>query len=123
MDNPKINIQEFQLADNGVSMGRKHWDLATILQASKDLPQYDLQLSAIDLNVQPWNFNSIDGFIYHAKRIENANFDHPIIQAPWGYIIDRWHRVAKAILEGRTTIKAVRLNVMPEPDKIDEGSN
>ena len=121
MENPKVNIDKFYLADNSVVLGKKHWYISTILQAAKDLTPYDLQLSAIDIGVQPWSIGSIDGFLYHAKRVEKAVLKYPVIQAPWGYIIDGWHRVSKAILEGKTTIMAVRLNVMPEPDKIDEG--
>lgn len=40
----------------------------------------------------------------------------PIILDDLGYITDGWHRVAKAILEGKETIKAVRIQNMPAPD-------
>ena len=36
-----------------------------------------------------------------------------------GYIADGWHRVIKALVEGRQTIKAIRIQEMPEPDGVD----
>lgn len=111
--NPKIEIDKFYLNDGGYSEGNKRWDMQIIIDASKGLPIYDLQLSAVDLAVRPWCNNNLLDFLYHINRINNANLDYPIIQGPGGYIIDGWHRVSKAILNGETTIKAVRLNVMP----------
>jgi hypothetical protein len=119
--NPQVIIERFFLNDGGVTIGCKHWDMGTILASVENLPVYDLQLSAIDLNTEPWSgSNNIDNFLYHTKRTQEADLSYPIIQAPWGYIIDGWHRVCKAILQGETTIKAVRLNVMPQPDRIEK---
>jgi len=32
---------------------------------------------------------------------------------PDGFIMDGWHRVVKALVEGRQTIKAVRFETLP----------
>ena len=37
--------------------------------------------------------------------------------------MDGGHRLCKAILEGRKTIKAVQFTTMPEPDEIHELSS
>jgi hypothetical protein len=120
-ESPKVKIDRFMLDTNGVSLGRKHWSIDTILRAVEGLPEYDLQLSAIDLNVSVWRggVDSIYEFIWQMNRVNNADLSYPIIQTPWGYICDGWHRVCKAVLQGDTTIKAVRLVVMPDPDSID----
>ena len=66
----------------------------------------------------PYTYVSL--FLYHAKRIEECDLKYPIILDPAGSIIDGWHRVVKAILKGKTEIKAFKLIVMPEPDVIGE---
>ena len=120
-NNPIVKIDPFIFGTNGVVLDKKRWEIDTILRATEGLPIYDLQLSAIDLNESPWNgSDNIYNYIWHIDRINKSDLSYPIIQAPWGYIIDGWHRVCKAILNGDTTIKAVRLIVMPEPDKIED---
>ena len=122
MKNFKIEIEDFHVVDGGCFLGNKRWDNGTLFNAAKGIEPYDLQLSAIDLESSPWNCDTFYNFLFHAKRIENSDMSFPIIQMPTGYIVDGWHRIAKAILRGDETIKCVRLKTMPEPDSIDDGS-
>lgn len=55
----------------------------------------------------------------HAKLIEEANLEHPIILAADGRVMDGMHRVCKAWIQGCLTIKAVRFEHDPDPDHID----
>ena len=52
----------------------------------------------------------------HARLILGTDLQHPIILSADGRVMDGMHRVAKAYLEGRATIPAVRLEFAPEPD-------
>ena len=54
------------------------------------------------------------------KRVQETDLDHPLILDEEGFIMDGWHRVAKALLEGRETIKAVRFETTPAPDYLEE---
>jgi len=60
----------------------------------------------------------------HARRIQEADLAHPVILAADGGLMDGGHRLARAWLEGRKTIAAVRFAVDPEPDWVvpDSGS-
>ena len=58
--------------------------------------------------------------VEHFVRIEKVNMDYPIILDPNGQIFDGAHRVAKAMTNGQTTIKAVKVEVMPPPDEVVE---
>ena len=59
-------------------------------------------------------------FLYHLKRVNDTNLDYPVILDDEGVICDGWHRVAKAYLEGRPTVKAIRLLEMPDASgKVD----
>ena len=53
----------------------------------------------------------------HARRIQEATFDHPIILSAEGHLLDGFHRVAKAYLLGMTEIPAVQLEVNLPPDR------
>ena len=75
---------------------------------------------SIDLSYSPWNLGNMEGIIYHINRVSEVNFDHPIILDDFGQIRDGYHRIAKAIIEGKDTIKAVRLKEMPPIDGKEE---
>ena len=58
---------------------------------------------------------------YHrGKRVNQCSLEYPIILDEVGQIADGYHRLCKAILEGKETIKAIRLLEMPAPDRISE---
>ena len=115
----KVEIEDFHVCDGGCRLGNKRWDNGTLFNAAKGIEPYDMQISAIDLESAPWNIDSFYYFLYHSKRVLEADMSYPIIQMPTGYIIDGWHRLAKAILNGDETIKCIRLKTMPEPDDIE----
>ena len=54
----------------------------------------------------------------HCRRIEAADLDRPIILNSDGSLMDGGHRLAKAILEGKESVRAVQFVAMPEPDEI-----
>ena len=53
----------------------------------------------------------------HAKRIQQATFEHPVILSAEGYVMDGMHRICKAHMLEMTTIQAVQFSVNPEPDE------
>jgi hypothetical protein len=52
----------------------------------------------------------------HARSIENADLSVPVILAADGQVLDGMHRIAKAVLCGRTSVTAQRLATDPDPD-------
>jgi hypothetical protein len=52
------------------------------------------------------------------KLIEEADLAYPILLAADGRVMDGMHRVAKAVLDGRESILAVRFAATPDPDHI-----
>ena len=54
----------------------------------------------------------------HARLIAETELRYPIILGADGRVMDGMHRVAKAYLEGRATVAAVRLEADPEPDYV-----
>lgn len=110
-----VKIDEFSINDCNYQLGDYKYKVTDLIEVSKNIKSFDLPLQGIDLSVRPWGENmTIDSYIYHANRMSKADLKYPIILDNRGYICDGWHRVTKAIIEGRTTIKAVRLTIMPD---------
>lgn len=57
----------------------------------------------------------------HVRLIEEADLSYPIILSVSGAVMDGMHRVAKAMLEGRSEIEAVQFDEDPEPDHVGLG--
>ena len=53
------------------------------------------------------------------KRVQQADLNCPIILDESGFVMDGWHRIAKALFEGRKTIKAVRFRETPPCDYVE----
>lgn len=60
---------------------------------------------------------SLREMVMHWKAAEAADLETPIILDEDGIIMDGRHRLMKAMLLGNTTIKAVRFDKNPAPDK------
>lgn len=116
----KVKIEDFNYRENTYSSNGKIYRATDIIELAKDLEEFDLPLCGIDIGLYPWGDPSIKSFIYHVKRSNDSDLSYPIILDDTGYICDGWHRVVKAILEGREYIKAKRLNVMPDPEEIKD---
>lgn len=110
-------ISSFNYLENSFEDGDKVYRVKDLIKAAEGLEQFDMPLAGIATHGWPWAGANIKSFIYHMKRVQEADMGYPIILATDGYICDGWHRVCKAILEGRSYIRAVRLEVMPEPDR------
>ena len=57
--------------------------------------------------------------VMHMKAVQKADLSFPIILDEDGELMDGRHRIMRAMLEGRETIKAVRFEENPTPDKVD----
>jgi len=57
--------------------------------------------------------------VMHMKAVQKADLSFPIILDEDGELMDGRHRIMRAMLEGRETIKAVRFDENPNPDKVE----
>jgi len=113
---PKVNIKTSHFSDGVYSNGENSWKVCSLIEKSKHLPVFDIPLVAINLGFNLWEIEDIFDFIFHTKKVKEASLNHPIILSESGFIMDGWHRVVKAILLERRTIKAVRFVENPKPD-------
>jgi hypothetical protein len=54
----------------------------------------------------------------HSRRIQAATFKRPIILSCEGWLMDGFHRLAKAHLDGLETIPAVQFAEDPPPNRV-----
>lgn len=101
--------------------GLDAWDVDRLIRLSRDLPVIDVDVSAIgEVDTVYWfdetETPTVRRVVDHLRLINEVDVAHPIIVGPDGRVMDGMHRVARAMLEGRPTIRAVRFEQLPEPD-------
>jgi hypothetical protein len=105
--------------------GVNAWDVERLIALSADLPVEEVDIARVSaIDSGDWFNTSSDepglrGVVEHTRRFDDVDLGHPIILGADGRVMDGMRRVAKAILEGRSTIKAVRFRVEPDPDYRD----
>lgn len=120
---PKVNIMtDLGLTTNEYIVDGKYWSASKLIQWCKEkkYPTFKLLLAGVNLSFMPWSCDSLDDFIWHTKRIKEADLKYPIILDDYGRICDGYHRICKAILENKAEINAIRIETMPKPDRQDE---
>lgn len=102
------------------SDGGKTWFVSRLIEKAKGLPIQEMPLSGLNTyNMFPKSA-TMNEFVSHVKKVNDADLSYPIILDDEGYIMDGRHRVAKAILIGEKTIKFVRFDETPAPDKYED---
>lgn len=104
--------------------GRAFWWTDTLWAAAAGLEPFEVDVDAIaELDMNCWfgpdTPPTCRAVAEHARRIRDAQPEHPIILAADGGLMDGGHRVARAWLAGEARIRAVRFTVDPEPDWVE----
>lgn len=101
------------------------WDVDRLIELTdgKEVNQVALAVIA-EIDSVYWFGDSgepatVRNVVEHIRLIRETDLSHPIILDADGRVMDGMHRIAKALLEGRTHIAAVQFDVHPEPDYRD----
>jgi hypothetical protein len=102
------------------------WEVERLWELARSLPVRSVPVSRItDLDRVGWHGQATNygrltlrEVAEHARRIQEATFDYPILLSAEGHLLDGFHRVAKAYLLGMEEIPAVQFAENPEPDRI-----
>ena len=101
--------------------GLDAWDVDRLIELTRDLPLEEVQLTEIEEIDSVYWFDdrqrpTVRSVVEHFRLVHEVDPTYPIILGLDGRVMDGMHRVARALLEGRLTITAVRLKALPEPD-------
>lgn len=117
---PVVKIDGCFVADNTYSADGKVWTVTNLIARTKDLEPFELPLAAIYLGTDVWKPESSPyGMAFHMRRALDVNTDYPVILSEEGFIMDGWHRVLRALIDGKPTIKAVRFSKTPAHDYLE----
>ena len=105
--------------DQMARIGKYHWAVSRLIELSKDLPVMVIPLKHISMDYSYSNL-TLRELAGHVVAVTTADLDYPIILDEDGVIMDGRHRLMRAIIEGKKTIKAVRFEEDPSPCKVDE---
>lgn len=100
-------------------LGRHNWSVARLFTLSKDLKVMTIPLEHLNIYFK-YNNLTLREMVGHMKSVRDADLRFPIILDEDGEVMDGRHRIMKALMEGKKTIKAVRFEKNPDPCSIDE---
>lgn len=116
-----VKLAPCTLAENRWKDGKKCWSAASLIEAAKSLEPFDLPLCCIYIATDIFApVTNAKALAEHIMRVNAVNMDDPVILDADGFIMDGWHRVARALAEGRETIRAVRFEMTPPPHWLEE---
>jgi hypothetical protein len=118
-------MTKFRFTHSCVIAGRRHiWDVERIWALAAELPVTTVSLTAIlEIDKDCWfgsDAPTIRAVADHCRRIMDADLTRPIIFDADGSLMDGGHRIARALLEGKDSLPAVRFRTSPEPDTIED---
>lgn len=119
---PVVKIDGCFVADNTFTDNGKVWIITNLIARAKDLIPFDLPLAAIYTGTEVWTpTGSAYGMAHHMRRALDVDTSYPVILDEQGFIMDGWHRVLRALIDGKATIKAVRFDKTPAHDYMQAG--
>lgn len=100
-------------------LGRHVWSVPRLFELSKSLEVMDVPLKHLHM-YYTYERLTLRELVGHMKAALDADLKYPIILDEDGEIMDGRHRLMKAMLTGKKTIKAVRFNKNPNPCRIED---
>src|SRR3954471_18778800 len=103
--------------------GLRAWDVDRLMWLAGALPVIEVRLDDIGDLDKPYWFDhgcvpTCRNLIEHMRLVQEVDFRFPIILSSEGGVMDGMHRVARAVLESRSHIRAKRFAEAPAPDYV-----
>lgn len=96
------------------SLGKSVWSIPRLFNLSSKLPVLDVPIEHLNI-YNTYKEISLREMVSHFNAVNAADLSYPIILDEDGIIMDGRHRIMKALMLGRKTIKAVRFEQNPPP--------
>ncbi|MEM8993831.1 MAG: hypothetical protein AAGF23_03455 [Acidobacteriota bacterium] len=102
---------------------RRTWLVKRLWRLAEGLPVELAPVDDFDLDQVSWwrpgELPSIRSVLGHCRRILDADPTFPVIVSTSGVIMDGKHRLARAVLDGQSLLRAVRFGADPAPDRLE----
>jgi hypothetical protein len=98
------------------------WDVDRLIELGRALPVEQVAVNSIsEIDTAYWFDGSAEvatvrKVVEHCQLITDVDMAYPIILGYDGRVVDGMHRVARALLEGKRELHAVRFSAPVEPD-------
>jgi len=110
------------IEDEQCVLGDHYWK-TTELAECKGCEFY-LDVRSLNLTSAPWTAcENIADFLFHVRRCQDVNTNHRVLVHPDGWIMNGWHRVVRAIMDGKDKIPALRITELPDSYPIEESGD
>ena len=101
--------------------GLDAWDVDRLIDLSAGLPVIDVPIASIhEIDSAYWYDHgyrpTVRSVVEHARLIAEVDSSWPILLSHDGLVMDGMHRVARALLDGAVSIRAVQFASAMEPD-------
>ena len=105
--------KQYHLWSSESGSGMDAWDVDRLVQLSRDLPVQQVAVDAIgEVDTAYWfdetSRPTVRAVVEHLQLINEVDLSYPIILSVEGRVMDGMHRIARALLEGRKMVPAVR---------------
>lgn len=103
--------------DQMCNLGRHSWSVPRLFELSRNLPVMDVPLDHLNV-YYTYERLTLREMAMHMRAVQEADLSMPIILDEDGELMDGRHRLMKAMLTGAETIKVVRFDENPSPDRV-----
>ena len=118
---PQILISDAEPLQDYYDDGKgNQYSVARLIDEAKGLDPFDCPLASLYVGNEIWQGSNMKTLALHCKKVMDANLKYPIILDWNGEVADGRHRIIKALIEGKKTIKAVRLTWEMTPCRVIE---
>jgi len=101
------------------TIGHHTWGVSRLIALAKELPVQEVSIDAIYMDMKLSDDGKLRDMAMHFKAVMATSLDCPIILDEDGGLMDGRHRIVRALIEGAKTIKFVRFEKNPTPDKTE----
>lgn len=99
--------------DQSIKVSGKEYNIHAAVTLARDIEVKELLIEDMYIGYRSPCGESLRSFLEHVRLVEVADLSYPILLNEDGFIIDGRHRLSKAILTGRKTIKSKRFEKDP----------
>ncbi|NBB81690.1 MAG: hypothetical protein GVY36_19990 [Verrucomicrobia bacterium] len=117
---PKVEMASADPLQDYYQRGGNLYSVARIVDEAKDLTPFDVPVASLDVSGVPFDELSLLEMAWHCRKVVDADLRYPIILDWDGCVADGRHRIVRALMDGRKTIKAVRLQHQMTPCSVED---